>query len=266
MDDRDTRCAAGAWAHDTFQCYLASAAYARHGTVTGLKGVIHELIYVIRHNLQLSAVARNGFAYLNPDTHHRLYDVLFTGRTSGVQLKDTISATGIRETARRASDYGNILLGTRETVEAAAKRGLQINSSGVSSSTNAGIAARAGCTGSISRAALLSNMKSGAMSAALFSAALALWNGYQRVSEGEATWGEVVADVLRDLIIGGVSGAAAACAGTMVLVMVTTQGDLAIWLSLLVALVVGALVSIGLNALWDDNNNNMTPVQDAANA
>lgn len=233
IEDQDTRCAAPSWAHSAYQCGIAAAACARHASAAGLKGVAHECAYVWHHNTNPLAVLEKGWAQLNPNLRDPVADVIFT-RAPAVQLKDTVSASGARATARRAASYGNQVLGTPETVEAVAKHGVRIESSNISSGHNEGIAARAGC---LSRAALLHNVKSGAASSALLGAAFALLRGYDRVCAGEATWEDVLRDVLREAAIAGASSAAAALAGTVAAALVA-PGPVAVLVSIVVGLAI----------------------------
>src|SRR6266446_5003690 len=98
LDERETRCALGSWAHEGYQCVLATVALSRHGSVFQLKGVVDECAFVFHHNVNPVAVMRNGWAQLNPNPRDVLHDVLFT-RSPGVQLKDTVSYGGARATA-----------------------------------------------------------------------------------------------------------------------------------------------------------------------
>lgn len=246
IEDEDKRCAAPAWGHTAYQCGIAAAAYARHGTATGLKGVIHEYTYALHHNMNPLAVIEKGWAQLSPNRCDTINDVVFT-RAPGIQLKDTVSATGARATARRAASYKAPVLGTPETVEAVAKQRVRIGSSNISSAHNEGVAARAGC---LSASALLHNVKSGAISGALFGAVLALWHGYERVCRGEATWEDVLRNVLREAAIAGVTNAAAALAGTVAAALAAAAGapgPIAILVSFIVAAVVAYFASKQLN-------------------
>jgi hypothetical protein len=247
IEDQDTRCAAPSWAHSGYQCGLAAVAHARHGSVSGLKGVVHECAYVLHHNLNPLAFLEKGWAQLSPNLRDPVNDVVFTNGL-GVQLKDTISANGARATARRAASYGTQVLGTPETVAAVGKQGVRIGSSDISSAHNEGIAARAGC---LSRAALLHNVKSGAMHSAFIGAVFALLRGYDRVCKGEATWEDVLGDVVREAAISGVSGAAAALAGTVAAAL-AMPGPVAVLISAVVGLLVAYFASKFANAKWDE--------------
>ena len=170
--------------HEAYQCGMATWAVSRHGSRLQLKGIVHECTYVVRHNLNPDAVFRKGVASLHPNVRSCGADVLFS-RGGGVQLKDTISASGARETALRASSYNVPIHGTDETVAAVARRGAKLESSGISSAHNEGIAARAGSVSTSTFHHALNNARSGALAGAALGVAAELVRGGYRWFQGE---------------------------------------------------------------------------------
>lgn len=228
---------ATAWVpHEVYQCGLAASALARHGTVTQLKGVVHERAFVLKHNTSPSAIIEKGWARLNSNPRDALLDVLFT-RAPGVQLKDTVSCSGATRTASRVAGYGNAVLGTPETVAAVERCGVRIESSGISTLHNEGVAARAGSQCGVPWRAAVHNAKIGAVIGLAVGAGIALARGYLRRRRGEATWDEVLRNVIRGGVVGGASGGAAAFAGTVAAALVPPG-----WIALGTSVVVGGLV------------------------
>jgi hypothetical protein len=209
-DDQDKRASRCWLAGELYQSGMAATALARHGSATQLKGIVHECAYVLNHNTDPFAVARKGFASLSPSSNDQMFDVLFS-RGGGVQLKDTISATGARSTALRAAGYGTVL-GTPETVAAVSRHGVNIECSDISTAHNGAIAARAG-GGQVSLPAVVKSAQLGAALGALAGALTALVRGHEQVKRGEASWSDVAHDTLRSSIICGAAGAVACGAG-----------------------------------------------------
>lgn len=248
MEDQGRRYATAWVPHEVYQCGLAAFALGRHGTVTQLKGVVHECAFVLKHNTNPSAIIEKGWARLNPNPKDTVCDVLFT-RAPGVQLKDTVSHSGATGTASRVPGYGNGVLGTLETVAAVERCGVRIGSSGISTSHNEGVAARAGSPGGVPWRAAVHNMKVGAVIGLTVGAILALVNGYHRQRRGEATWDEVLRDVIRDGVVGGASGGAAAFVGTVAAALVP-PGWFALGASVIVSGLVGSATSGLTHTAW----------------
>jgi hypothetical protein len=204
------RSCAGAFVHETYQCSLAGVAYLRHGSKFQLKGIVHEYTYVLRHNTNPREVLKRGWASLNPNPRAVSVDIKFT-HGPGIQVKDTISPAGARQTAQRC--YNRQVFGTPETVEEVAKYGKKIKSSGISSAHNEGAAARVGCP--ISWRSVSYNARAGAAIGAVVGVTVAVARGFWRYHKNDATWEEVVSDVAKEGFVGGVAGGAGAAAGTL---------------------------------------------------
>lgn len=224
---------------------LAVAAAARHGSAVQLKGIVHEYAFVVGHNTDPVAVARKGFARLNPSSNDQVCDVLFS-RAPGVQLKDTVSYSGARNTALRAADYGTVL-GTHETVAAVSRHGVEIGSSGVPTAHNEAIASRVGCGGRLNLQTVVASAKIGAAFGAAHGIVTALLKGLEQIKRGEATWGDVVRDTARSGIVGGLTGAAACAAGTAAAAL-CPPGPLAIGVGFGVSAYVGSRTAKVLDA------------------
>jgi hypothetical protein len=136
-------------------------------------------------------------------------------------------------------------------VTAVAKHGVNIRSSGISTTHNEGIAARAGSACGVSLKVLANNVTNGTALGALFGAGLAAVTGYQEYRQGNLTWDEVVGAVVREGVIGGAAGGLAALGGTLATV-VAPSGKPALLVSVIVGLLIGIMVSKYLNAQWDD--------------
>lgn len=234
--------------HEVYQALLASYALGRHGTPHQLKGVVHEYAHVLKHNVNPAAVLEKGWAYLNPNSRAVDLDVLYT-RAAGVQLKDTTSPSGARTTALRAPTYAGAVLGTPETVAAVSKHNVQIESTGISSAHNSGVAARAGSPNCLSWAAVGANVKNGAAVGAAFGVARALYRAYERYEKGEGSWQKLLEEALRDCLVGAASGGAVALAGTFA-GAVLPPGNAALIGGLAVALIVALLLSKVTDEQW----------------
>jgi hypothetical protein len=237
--------------HETYQIGLAAAAYARHGSPLSLKGIVHEHAYALWHNVNPLAVYRDGWASLSANLRDPIYDIVFSNG-GGVQLKDTISAPGIRDTAQRL--YPCAVLGTDETVIEMQKIGKRIEPSGFSSLHNEGIALRTGAPKGWTWAPVVANVQKGALIGAASGIAMAFYKAHVRVRSGETTWeeieGELTSEVRRECFIGGFSGALAAGAGTLAAVITIPAGWPALIIGILVSLIVGAIATKGAEVLW----------------
>lgn len=238
------------WAcHEAYQFGLASWALGRHGGTFQLKGIVHECTYVLNHNTDIVALWKDGWASLNPSTCHPAYDILLSGG-GALQLKDTVS--GARATAMRAPGYvasGARVIGTPETVNAVARYGTSIESSGITTAHNLNVAARAGSSSGLSWQRVISNAKTGTAVCAAIGAAVGAANGYDRFVKGEINFLDYLGLILREALVCGVAGGSAAAVGTIAAGMLPA-GWPALLASFGTGIAVGRLVSTGCNDAW----------------
>lgn len=122
---------------------IGSEAVARAGNSPNLKGVVHELLFRDKLNLNPSNILQGKVARLTKNPHAHGVDVVQTqgGKVVGkYQLKDCPSAGGVNKTLEqtRSGKYGNTQLkGTNETTEAYNRakggQGKEMSSTGISS-------------------------------------------------------------------------------------------------------------------------------------
>jgi hypothetical protein len=203
----------GASVGQVFETYLDGAGQEAikqaRGAGPQLKGSVQEVMFRDKLNAEALLKGRMPQARLSPTQNDQLADVIDGVRS--YQVKDVVSVPGQRDLARRVAggQYdGATLVGSPETVAAAGKRGIKMESTGVSSRTATRAADNAGAKVP-NRDLLKSNMTdighagvaSGVVGGGL-SAVGAAWTHRGKLAEGEV--GEFVVEVG----VEGVKGAA----------------------------------------------------------
>jgi hypothetical protein len=135
---------------EMYQDGVGREALQRAGENGQLKGVVHEILYRDRKNVESLLRGKGEITRLTRSQTARTVDLVTTreGRiVSREQLKDVTSAAGIRKTLEqiRSGQYRSArLVGTEETTSALARSTKPVRSSGISSSTTRRIADNTG--------------------------------------------------------------------------------------------------------------------------
>lgn len=196
---------------ETYLDGVGREAAERAGRGPQLKGVVQEVAFRDKLNVKALFEGRAPGARLSESLTDPLADVIDGAR--GYQVKDVTSIPGQRDLARRVSSGqydGAALVGSPETVAAASKQGIKMESTGVSSRTSARVADNAGAkvpNADLLKSNLIDITHAGAASGAVggaLSAAGAAWTHRDKLKQGEV--GEFVVEVGAE----GVKGAAVA--------------------------------------------------------
>ena len=222
MDRESTRPAANILSEsaELYNDAIGEEALARAGNNPQLKGIVHEMLFRDRLNLDPQNILDRRTAVLTKSPQAHGADVLqrtFDGKRAGqYQLKDCVSSGGIRDTLERtrSGQYRNTrLMGTEETTArygAAAKQGDKImHSTGISSKRTGRIADNAGVNSPAGNL-LQSNVQDIAQSSAnsalmggVLSAAQTACKDIARYNRGEINAAELTGDILLETAKGG---------------------------------------------------------------
>lgn len=203
----------GASVGRTVETYLDSAGQEAiqqaRGAGPQLKGSVQEVLFKDKLRAQALLKGKLPQARLSPTQNDQFADVIDGVRS--YQVKDVTSIPGQRDLARRVSSGqydGATLVGSPETVAAAGKQGIKMESTGVSSRTSTRVADNAGAKVP-NRDLLQSNLadigNAGAISGAVgggLSAVGAAWTHRDKLKQGE------VGEFALEVGVEGVKGAA----------------------------------------------------------
>ena len=206
----------------TREGYEASAALRaldRAGNCPQLKGHVHEIMFCDKYNANPLNILQGNHAQLTKSATAQMKDVVMTnnGRVVGhAQLKDTVSASGLRKTAEqiKSGHYNKTsIFGTEETAaNLAGKVPQKVHSSGISSNTTARVANKA--LGKMpSMGALGTAAKSGGVAGAAIGAGIEAISSIGDVIDGRKDIGDAVIDIGGAAVKGGITGSASSAAG-----------------------------------------------------
>ena len=216
----------GGLGNEAYEACVIARALDRAGQCPQLKGHIHEIMFCDNYNL--ANVFNGNSAHLTKSTTATMKDIIATdgaGRiTMHGQLKDTISRSGIRKTAKQIIDghYNKTTVyGTEETarevnklLDAAGKTKQRVQSSGISSKTTSRIASKG--LGKMPTLANLGNAaKAGGMAGAVISGGIEAASSIYDVLDGKKEWDDAVIDIAGATAKGGITGAGSAAAGSL---------------------------------------------------
>lgn len=264
---------AAAAAREVFEGAVGIEAVMRAGKNPQLKGIVHEVMFKDLYNLSPERLIDGNVAVLSKSPTAVRDDLLIMNGGKVVQrmqLKDTVSGSGVADTIAKVSNKhyaGTNLMGTPETVakytEAVAKGKQvtqQMSSTGISSNDTARIAAKTigSSAGKVSAEALHSVAKSSGAIGAVFSGGLEVINSGLKLVDCEIDGGEFVANVAKETIGGGVSAAGASAAATAAaaatataLAATTAPAWVPAAAGVAAAVVAGSAIKSGWDALCD---------------
>ena len=220
---------AAAAAREVLEGAVGIEAVMRAGKNPQLKGIVHEVAFKDLYNLSPERLIDGNVAVLSNSPTAVRDDLLIMNGGKVIQrmqLKDTVSSSGISKTISQVSNKhyaGTKLMGTPETVakytEAAAKGKQvtqQMSSTGISSSDTARIAAKTigSSSGKVSAEALRKVAGSSGVVGAVLSGGFEVINSGMKLVNYEIDGGEFVANVAKEAVGGGVSAACASAAAT----------------------------------------------------
>ena len=219
---------AGGMAKDVYEASVGVRALARAGANPQLKGVAHELMFCDKFNVDPTHLLRGEYARLTKSATAQMKDVIVQnaqGRVIGhVQLKDTVSPSGVAKTVRQIMEghYNKTAVyGTTETAakvtDAIAKTGKvtqKIRSSGISSETTSRVADKV--LGRMPTAtALGAAARSGGVAGAAFGAGIEALSSISDVLDGQKSVGDAAIDIAGAGVKGGITGVASGAAGSV---------------------------------------------------
>lgn len=218
---------AGGAVQQTYEASVGARALARAGSCPQLKGIAHEIMFCDKVNVNPKNIIDGTRAALTKSNTAQMRDVILTngGKIAGhVQLKDTVSSSGITKTAKQILNgkYNKTAVcGTKETAfkvsKALAKSGRShqsISSTGISSKTTSRVADKA--LGKMPTASSLgSAVKSGGVAGAAVGAGIEAISSLYDVANGEKDLADAAIDIAGAGIKGGVTGAASSAAGSV---------------------------------------------------
>jgi len=212
-------------AKTTYEGTVITRAMARAGNNPHLKGHVHEILTKDAMNLKNALSGQH--TELTKSTTAKVVDLVTTkgGKIVGrIQMKDTLSPSGINKLVRQVADgkYRTTkLVGTEETTKLAnaafKKAGLskRMVSSGTSSNTTTTLAQRAGASGSGTLGSAVGQAaKSGGAVGAAVGAGIEVVSGIVDLANGKRDAGEVTVAVAKAGAKGYATGAAASAAAT----------------------------------------------------
>ena len=137
-------------AKEGYEGATALRALNRAGQNPQLKGVVHEMMFCDKYNVNPLNIIKGNHAALTKSTTAQMKDVIMTnsnGRVGHAQLKDTVSPAGIRKTINQINSghYNKTAVyGTEETAkQLAGKVSQKVHSSNISTGTTSRIADKA---------------------------------------------------------------------------------------------------------------------------
>ncbi len=253
----------GTMAKECYEAKVVGEALGRAGRNPQIKGTIHEVLVKDRLNLKPANLLKGQTIRLTKSTTAKAVDLV--GMKGGkvvqrLQLKDVVSSGGLSKTVKqvKAGQYrASQLLATKESAAALAKKGINVQSSGVSTETTSYLAAKAGVSKGLG-GALKTAAKSGGAVGAVVEGGVELAKGLKDYRDGVIDGPEYAANVTKAAIGGGASWAAASVASTASAGVVAT-GAAALGLGaaattatvLAVPLAVGIVAACGAKKVWD---------------
>ena len=205
---------------------VITRAMARAGNNPHLKGHIHEIM--TKDAMNLKGGLSGQHTELTKSTTAKVVDLVSTkgGKVVGrIQMKDTLSQSGIDKLVRQVADgkYRTTkLVGTKETTKLAnaafERAGLskRMVSSGTSSNTTTTLAQRAGASGSGTLGSAVGQAaKSGGAAGAIVGAGIEVVSGIADLANGKRDAGEVTVAVAKAGVKGYTTGASAGAAATV---------------------------------------------------
>ena len=213
-------------ASNVYEASVGMRALNRAGQNPQIKGIVHEIVYCDKYNLNLGNILNGRHMDLTKSTTAHMKDVIAknsAGKVVGhAQLKDTISNAGVRKTVQqiKSGHYSKTrVIGTEETAakvnKVLEKCGVKqrVESSGISSKTTSRIADKTlGKMPTIST--LPSAAKAGGVTGAAVGAGMEAISSIGDWLEGDKSAGEVAADVAVAGVKGGVTGAVSGVIGS----------------------------------------------------
>lgn len=138
-------------AKEGYEGATALRALNRAGQNPQLKGVVHEMMFCDKYNVNPLNIIKGNHAALTKSTTAQMKDVIMTNSNGRViqhaQLKDTVSPAGIRKTINQINSghYNKTAVyGTEETAkQLAGKVSQKVHSSNISTGTTSRIADKA---------------------------------------------------------------------------------------------------------------------------
>lgn len=221
--DNERMASAGIVGREGYEASVGLRAVERAGACPQVKGIVHEIVFCDKYNINPENIINGNHAQLTkcPTAHMKDVVMMNGGKIVGhAQLKDTISASGVKKTADQIINghYGKThVYGTEETAQKVAeklagKTKQTIDSSGISSSTTERIADKA--LGKMPSTASLSNAAvSGGIAGAAIGIGLETASSTIDVLKGKKEMGAAALDIAAAGIKGGVVGTASTVAG-----------------------------------------------------
>lgn len=213
-------------AKTTYEGTVITRAMARAGNNPHLKGHVHEIL--TKDAMNVRSVLNGQYTELTKSTTAKVVDLVTTegGKVVGrIQVKDTISQSGIDKLVRQVSDgkyQTTKLVGTDETTKLAnaafEKAGLskRMVSSGTSSNTTTSLAQRAGASGSGTLGSAVGQAaRTGGTVGAAVGAGIEVVSGIVDLANGTRDAGEVTFAVAKAGAKGYATGASAGAAATV---------------------------------------------------
>lgn len=211
-------------AQEHYNDAIGKEAYARVGNNHQAKGVVHELLYRDKLNLNISSRLRGDVSTLTNNPRAHSVDVLTANKgkvISRYQLKDCTSDSGISKTLgkeRKGQYKSTQLMGTEETTEKynrmKSPKDRAMKSTGISSKRTGRIADNAGAK-SPDKNTVLNNFKdigsctlNSAGIGAVSSAAGSIYSNLEKYKNGEIDGFEYMGEVTKDTVNGAAKSAA----------------------------------------------------------
>ena len=213
-------------ASNVYEASVGMRALNRAGQNPQMKGIVHEIVYCDKYNLNLGNILNGRHMDLTKSTTAHMKDVIAknsAGKVVGhAQLKDTISNAGVRKTVQQINSghYSKTrVIGTEETAakvnKVLEKCGVKqrVESSGISSKTTSRIADK-----TLGKMPTISTVSSAARAGGVTGAAVGA--GIEAISsigdllEGDKSAGEAAVDVAVAGVKGGVTGAVSGAIGS----------------------------------------------------
>lgn len=245
----------------------------RAGNNPQLKGIVHEVAAKNMYNLSPERLLDGNKAVLSKSTTAVRDDMLIMNGGKVIQrmqLKDTVSSSGIAKTISQVSNKhysGTNLMGTTETVakynqavgKAAAngkQTAQQMHSTGISSGDTARIAGKTiGKSANGINASSLGNVaKSSGAVGAIVSGGIEMINSGIKLANYEIDGAEFVGNVAKETVGGGLSAAGGSVAATTAAAGVATllaPTTAPLWIPAAVGIGAAIVVGSGIKALWD---------------
>lgn len=215
---KDNKATVAGMMKEGYEAKVGLEALNRAGKCPQLKGIVHEVMFKDKFNVDPAHLLKGEQAVLTKSPTAQMKDiVVMKGNkvVGSMQLKDTVSNAGVRKTVEQIKNghYNKTAVyGTKETAEKIAGRVSQkVHSTGISSETTKRIADKA--LGHMPTAdALAGAAKSGGLFGGAVGAGIEAVSSLADVMDGEKDLDEAVVDVAA----AGVKGAAVGAVGSTV--------------------------------------------------